>query len=173
MDRLAWLVGGALAVAGCDGGGGAPDATVHGDATYPTEAGDPTVVLGTGQENWEDIPPSGLVQLIHGPQGGYHVFGRVRLRNFTPDVYVSFRVTPEDGGALINSEEPVHRVDRRGLVQVGDGYESSAPELVILTQIDEPAQVVGQRFILQATVRENVTRRMATTQRDILIQYNP
>ncbi len=153
--------------AACDGGGSPPDATV------PLDAGAVSVTLGTGQEYWEDIPPSGVMTLIHGPQGGYHVYGRVRLMGFAPDVTVTFTVTPDDGGAVINAPQPLHQVDHRGLIQVGNDYESAAPNLVILTQIHSPAEVVGMHFTLAVTVVETGTERMASTSLDILIQDSP
>ena len=41
--------------------------------------------LGSGQLAWEPLRPTGnRLELIHGPQGGYHVFGRVRFRGGLP-----------------------------------------------------------------------------------------
>lgn len=77
---------------------GCADTTAPLDATVPGDGPPPSVEVGTGQDGWVDIPPSGQIQLIHGPQGGWMVFGRARLRGFTPDVFLTFTVTPGDGG---------------------------------------------------------------------------
>ncbi|MFO0630897.1 MAG: hypothetical protein U0325_35450 [Polyangiales bacterium] len=120
------------------------------------DASGPLLELGSGQLAWEPLRPSGnRLELIHGPQGGYHVFGRVRFRGLGPDVYVSFRVTPSGGGPAIN--DPASRVrlrDTRGLVRIGDdAYETSGAQLVILEAIRGPMDVVGRDFRLEMTVQ--------------------
>ena len=106
------------------------------------------VELGTGADRWEGLPrEGGRLTLIHGPQGGWHVFGRVRLRGVAPDVYLTFTLTPEAGGAPVNlANETVRRQERRGLVLVGDVYESAWSELVILADGVRPADVAGRGF---------------------------
>ena len=120
------------------------------------DASGPLLELGSGQLAWEPLRPNGnRLELIHGPQGGYHVFGRVRFRGLGPDVYVSFRVTPAGGGPAIN--DPGSRVrlrDTRGLVRVGDDtFETSGAQLVILEAIRGPQDVVGRDFRLEMTVQ--------------------
>ena len=40
----------------------------------PCEAGDnPTLTIGTGEYSYEEMAPGTELELIHGPQGGYHV----------------------------------------------------------------------------------------------------
>ncbi len=120
------------------------------------DASGPVLELGSGQLAWEPLRPSGnRLELIHGPQGGYHVFGRVRFRGLGSDVYVSFRVTPAGGGPAIN--DPASRVrlrDTRGLVRLGDDtYETSGAQLVILEAIRGPDEVVGRGYRLEMTVQ--------------------
>lgn len=115
-----------------------------------------SITLGTGQTQWEPLLPSGnRMELIHGPQGGYHVFGRVRYRGLGPDVLLSFRVTPAEGGPAIN--DPASRIrlrEARGLVRVGeDTWETSSAQLVILEGIRGPQEVVGRRFRLEMLVQ--------------------
>lgn len=158
---------GALTTLGC----GAPDAPTTPDATPPTDAqGTTSVELGTGQTDWLALPPSGgRVELIHGPQGGYHVFGRVRFRGLAPDVFVSFRVTPASGGEPLNVDESLRRQERRGLVRVGDFYESSSAELVILTRVNAAADAANRPFVFHATVRDATTGRTLAATREVTI----
>ncbi len=137
-----------------DGSDGS-DASDGGDAS---DASDATVVdvvtapgaveLGTGMDSFTALPRAGgRVELVHGPQGGWHVYGRVRLRGIAPDVYLTFSLVPEGGGAPVNlANETVRRQERRGLILVGDTYESSAGELVIMADGVRPPDVVGRRF---------------------------
>lgn len=113
------------------------------DATLTGE-----VELGSGQDRFEDLPRSGgRAELVHGPQGGWHIYGRVRLRGIPPDVYLTFALSPAAGGAPVNfANDTVRRQLGRGLVQVGDAYESSYGELVILADGVRPPDVVGRSF---------------------------
>ena len=125
--------------------GGAPvDAT---DAIDARESAGP-VELGTGRDRFEALPRAGgRVELVMGPQGGWHVYGRVRLRGVAPDVYLTFSLVPVGGGAQVNlPNETVRRQVDRGLTLAGDAYESSDGEYVIMDHGVRPPDVVGRRF---------------------------
>lgn len=115
------------------------------------------VELGGGADAWISLPRSGgRSELVAGPQGGWHIFGRVRLRGIEPDVYLTFALTPEEGGEPVNlANETVRRLERRGLVRVGDLYESSYGELVILRDGLRPMNVVGRRFTFSVRVERS------------------
>lgn len=115
------------------------------------------VELGGGADAWASLPrDGGRAELVAGPQGGWHIFGRVRLRGIEPDVYLTFALTPEEGGEPVNlANETVRRLERRGLVRVGDFYESSYGELVILRDGLRPMNVVGRRFTFSVRVERN------------------
>ena len=127
--------------------------------------------VGTGQATFEAVPPvGGSVELVHGPQGGYHFLGRCRFTGLPPDVYLSFRVTPVEGGDPVNNPaDRVHRMAQQGLVQDGDAWESAFGELVILTAIRSPADVVGRRFVWETSLQSAATHQVVTAQREITI----
>lgn len=140
----------------CSGASPAADAGVDRVEIPSADIGAELLELGTGQLAWEPLSPTGnRLELIHGPQGGYHVFGRVRYRALGPDVYLSFRVTPVGGGPALN--DPAARVrlrEGRGLVRLGaDQWETSGAQLVILEAIRGPEDVVGRSFRLEMTVQ--------------------
>lgn len=111
--------------------------------------------LGTGQLSWEPLDTTGgtRVELIHGPQGGYHLFGRVRYTSLGPDVYVRFRVTPVDGGSPLNDPaERIHLIEGRGLARAGNGWETPNAQLVVLVNIQNPDAVVGRRVRFEVSV---------------------
>ncbi|MBI5516787.1 MAG: hypothetical protein HY909_23585 [Deltaproteobacteria bacterium] len=169
----------AAALTGCPDGSPGPDATAPDGARPDTGTQDSPlppgveVDLGTGQSYWTELPPTGAeTELIHGPQGGYHIFGRVRFRGMQPDVLVSFQVTPAEGGPSLTDHEELPRIERRGLVRTEQGFESSSPELVILTRIRGPTEVVGRRFTLSVTLRERASGRVASASRAVTIVDN-
>lgn len=131
---------------------------------------DPTLELGTGQSSWEPLPEGARVELIHGPQGGYHLFARFRQRQLGGDVQVTFRVFPSGGGEPVN--DPTDRIrvlEGRGLIRTSQGWESSSALLVILVQVRNPSEVVGRSFVLEANVTPTGSGATATTRRTITI----
>lgn len=132
---------------------------------------DVPVELGTGLARWEPLPPSGgSVELVRGPQGGHHVLARVRFGGFAPDVYLSFRVLPVEGGMAVNATwERVRRFERRGLDPFEGGFETTAAELVVMAVPGLPASVVGRRFRLQVAVQEVASGRVAIAEREVTV----
>lgn len=115
----------------------------------------PSVLLATGARAWQPLPSdgSGRAEVVFGPQGGYHIFGRVRMEGLAPDVTLLFRVTSPDGTRVLTDDrDRIRRVLGRGLLQAADGaYESTSGELVIL-QIGSPMDVAGQRWRMEVRV---------------------
>ncbi len=132
------------------------------------------VELGTGQLYWEPLAATGThVELIHGPQGGYHIFGRVRFTAPTSDVYVSFRVTPTTGGAALNdATDRLHLVEGRGLTRTATGWESTSALLVVLVNIRGPAEVVGRSVRFETAITPSPATPeipSGTTSREVLV----
>jgi hypothetical protein len=147
------------------------DGGVETDRPQP-DGGAVRVELGTGQLHWEDLSSQGTrVELIHGPQGGYHIFGRVRFEGVGPEVHVRFRVTPLEGGAPVNDpNDRLRLVPGRGLVPLTQGWETSNAQLVVLTTITGPAAVVGRRFRFEAIVSSVANADIqATDTREVVI----
>jgi hypothetical protein len=131
------------------------------------------LALGTGESAWQDIPASGgHVRLIMGPQGGYHTLGRVRFSGLCPDVSMRFTVTDVASGTVYNDPtDTLRRRERQGLVRSGDGWESSAAELVIFTQVRDPATVAGRRVRWDVVLEEPSTGRRARASREFIVDY--
>ena len=147
-----------------------------GESDASADSGDQSLMavsleVGTGQSIFEEVPlTGGSVELVHGPQGGYHFLGRCRFTGLPPDVYLSFRVTPVEGGDPVNNPaDRVHRLAQLGLVQDGNAWESAFAELVILTAISSPADVVGRRFVWETSLQNAATHQVVTARREITI----
>jgi hypothetical protein len=170
----------AFATSSCDGSGpsdGGIDAVDVPPADLP-DSGIPgvSIDLGTGQDDFEEIPRTGApnVQLIHGPQGGYHVWGRVKFSGFQPDVDIWFIATRlSDGVVLHDASVLLHRWIASGvsfgLADLGGGtFATEQGELIVL-QITCPAQVLGDQLFIRAFVRERATGRIAADWRTVTV----
>jgi|GEM_PF-2388452 len=59
--------------------------TATSSAASSTEALEPTLELGTGQLRWEPLEEGGVLELVAGPQGGWHVDVALRAADVDPD----------------------------------------------------------------------------------------
>ncbi len=152
--------------------GSGPPASDAGPPDAADTLDDPTLEFGTGQLDWEPVAPQGTpLELIHGPQGGYHLFGRLRSARLPGAVEVRFRVTtltsPE---ALNNPDERITLRLGRGLRPAPDqGWETSGPLLLVLESVRDPAAVVGRTLRVEALVRPLDETRAARVTRDIVV----
>lgn len=56
-------------------------AEVFADACKPLDAGEPVIVIGGGQASFEAFGPDSVAQVEGGPQGGFHVWLSLRMKN--------------------------------------------------------------------------------------------
>lgn len=76
----------ALVLVGCTDGG----ADTGAEGCF---ANDPTLTIGTGAYDWQDLAPGDPLTMVHGPQGGWHLLGSARIGNTTEIVEVHYTVT--------------------------------------------------------------------------------
>jgi hypothetical protein len=74
------------------------------------EAGEGWAELGTGEWRYEPLAPEQEVPIIHGAQGGYHVWVSVRATGLAPDpVRMILETEPVDASrAIERSDVPTH-----------------------------------------------------------------
>jgi hypothetical protein len=72
------------------------------------QMGPPTAIIGTGVFAFVPIADGDRVPIIHGPQGGHHIWGSVRARNVDPSA-LRARFTLFDGasGSVVNTVDGV------------------------------------------------------------------
>ncbi|MDP3276001.1 MAG: hypothetical protein Q8Q09_12445 [Deltaproteobacteria bacterium] len=121
------------------------------------------VELGTGQIEWETLGRDRpTVELIFGAQGGFHIWGRLRMVLTEPDVEIAFRVTSVIDGRVLHSPQWVRRwIDRgslRGLRPLMDGRFETEAELVLL-DLRCASELVGRDVILEGMVRDRASGR--------------
>ncbi|HHH28535.1 MAG TPA: hypothetical protein ENK57_09335 [Polyangiaceae bacterium] len=165
---LALLVAG-CAVAGCSGAPGGTDAgpdAAGGDAG----GGAARVELGTGTAAFEAIPETGgELELVGGPQGGFHVFVTARLFNLDPEG-MTLRFSARDSSTSTAVGTPAvfllvaARVQREGdhFVRVGD---------FLILDDSSPDAVRGTTLDITVTA-EDADGRAASDERTVLIVDN-
>jgi hypothetical protein len=62
------------------------------DTGWSCAEGSPHVEIGTGEEGFVALIPGDSVTMVHGPQGGWHLLGSVRMWNMGPIVDIHFVV---------------------------------------------------------------------------------
>lgn len=144
-----------------DGGG---DGDGDGDCTSP-DAGagcsllaDPCLPgqmeIGSGAFAFQELTPGNEeVELIHGPQGGYHVFGGVKVREVAidPGVTLLFHFRPVDTCTDIMLPEAKTTIDvgANDFRNAGDGWVATYGYLVILGDSTlSPDDLDGNRYVL-------------------------
>lgn len=132
----------ALALAACS----ADDAPPGGYDAGPDAM--PRVELGTGTSTFVAIPESGgTLELVMGPQGGYHVDVTVRAWDLDLDrPTLRYEVARVDGASLADIsivDDGRFVRDRDGFVRTGDFAQ---------LDITGPADVVGDEIVVRVTL---------------------
>jgi hypothetical protein len=98
-----------VALLGCAGSDTTPTGTDPTGASSPSEphtgappACVPTVVIGAGEDQWVDLAPLDEVELVHGPQGGWHVLWSARVGGTEPTVQLRGVITDVASGIVVS-----------------------------------------------------------------------
>jgi hypothetical protein len=178
-----------LLFSACSGGGGSSDAGSDGDAAMtsdtgapdassPTDAGptDPRIEIGTGTEAFEALGPGTTVELVNGPQGGYHVQIAFRLWGIDPEglLIAAHGYDATTGDEITIPAERVltaRRVSVEGdhLLRLGDRLVFTTTDP---TTVYDPATSMGTDLRITATftpaVGDPVTAETTTTVVDLM-----
>ena len=63
----------------------------------------PKLTIGTGEFHWSDLGAGDLLTMVHGPQGGWHMLGSMRLQNTLQIIEVDFTITDLESSEEISS----------------------------------------------------------------------
>jgi len=128
------------------------------DAFRSDGGGVARIELGTGLANFVDIPATGAdLELIAGPQGGWHLEATARLYELTVEgLLLSYRI--ERGGTVISMPVEFALSERR-LTRDGDRWLRAGDQ--VRFEITEPADVVGD--VVEIIVTANPTDGEAVT----------
>ncbi len=77
----------------------------HDVASADCEAAEPSAVIGTGEYAWEPLSPGDEVTMVHGPQGGWHILGSVRIDGMYENVEIHYTITDVPSGHVVSDNE--------------------------------------------------------------------
>lgn len=132
----------------------------------PTDCPTGPVVLevGTGTGEWTDLREGDLLEIRHGPQGGYHVFGSVRARGVDPgdpevpytldNPHITLQLWVEDDSVAAFVDQP------RALEPAPDGWFTYLAQSVVFTSQDPPT-LAGLTGRFEATVADRCQNQAA------------
>lgn len=130
----------ALATSSC---GTAP---VHEDAAIDVDAG-VQLTIGTGFTAYEALPDEApTLEIVHGPQGGYHVYLSMRVTGVEPATLLWHVVREDDARVLAHLD----LIARRGTFVEVDGALQRVGDLVVLNVIS-PADVLTRDIRVEAS----------------------
>ena len=66
------------------------------------EAAVATAVVGTGEYAWESLSAGDEVTMVHGPQGGWHILGSVRIDAMYENVEIHYTITDGPSGVVVS-----------------------------------------------------------------------
>ncbi len=138
--------------AGCEGVDG-------GACSLQSDPGLPGCMeVGSGSFSFQALSAGNEeVELIHGPQGGYHVFGSVKVKSVAldPGVSVLFHFRPAEACDDIMLPEAKTTIDiaADAFRNAGDGWRAAYGFLVIL-DTTTPDDLNGRRFVLGAEMTD-------------------
>jgi hypothetical protein len=149
--RLLAAATAALAL-GCDPGPEEPEPFDLPDGGVATTV----LEVGTGRDRFVPLGEADEVEVVFGPQGGYHIWGSLRTRGLDPDnAEVHFRVALEGPPETTLSESRyVLPLQKSGRWHQWLGLIGFVPE---------PAEVYGRRVLLSMTVRDRGGRTLSDT----------
>lgn len=138
----------ACAITSCGAQPEQSDAAIDADET-------PSLEIGTGLEAYEPLPDEApTLEIVHGPQGGYHIYLSMRVVGLEPEMLVWRVVRERDASVLANLElgaRPGTFVPAQGaLERVGDW---------VVLAVNSPADVTMDALRVEARVtsRSGVT----------------
>ena len=109
----------------------------------------PWIDLGGGQVSFVDLEDGAAVELVAGPQGGWHLDVSLKMGGFAPSGQtLSYAATTAESGEEVGFPVSVF-LWPMGLLEDGDGWIRVDDRVVL--DIERPDDVVGQQVTITAT----------------------
>jgi hypothetical protein len=108
--------------------------------------GEGILELGTGEYRFEELADAQQIELVHGAQGGYHVWASFRVIGLRSERVKLDLIASPDGQKLQESHVPSLKLE------LGNGMDQY---LGWPAQLAEPACLVGRPLLLRATLTDH------------------
>ncbi len=146
--RRGWIAGlVALVLASCTPAVRSDDAGLAVDGALDAPSG-PSLELGTGLEAFVPIPDEGAeLELVHGPQGGWHVHLSLRARGIAPTGLI-YEITRLSDGELVCM---LPLGVREGTFVERDGALERVGDFAIFS-ISSAEEIAGEDVLVRASV---------------------
>jgi len=136
---------------------------------------EPRVEIGSGETTFESLGENDSVMMVHGPQGGWHMLGSVRVHNMDPIIEVHFTIHDEASGAIFSDN--LYRV---AVVQDGEctGYYPGMYGYLDVTDMatetaDRPPEVLGVSPVVMTMEISDFAGREKTTTLRVMTELDP
>lgn len=108
----------------------------------------PIVEIGIGRDSFESLVSDGDIELVAGPQGGWHVDLSVRLHRLAVvDVPLTFRTRDPDSQREIGYPFRTF-LTPAGVTELGgDAYERVGDRVVLI--VEAPSEIVGRALVAE------------------------
>lgn len=143
-----------LLLSACGSDGGAPPPAVAPDGGFVTPdagatAAPPSVDLGAGLTAYRDLADEGeTIELVRGPQGGWHIDLGVRVRGFAPDdLGLTYTATTSD---RVFGQVRYEVRDGRKFRPTVEGWVRPGDRVVF--DIADPSEVVGRELTVSVAL---------------------
>lgn len=119
--------------------------------SVPSDGGPRSLELGTGNATFVSLDgPDASIEIVHGPQGGYHFPVTAMIRHLEPDnVVLSYRILADDDAVLASADVALMR---GRLVAMGDAYFRPG-DIVIFMHNDDALASIGHERRVRAELR--------------------
>jgi len=110
--------------------------------------GDPWIELGTGWSVFETLTDGDPIELVAGPQGGWHVDVSLRFAGFGPHgILLTYEAVDPTGQTISYVTKAL--LSQKSVLTDGDGWQRVGDRIVL--DIGAPAEVVGTDAVLHVT----------------------
>ncbi len=136
---------------------------------------EPRAEVGTGETTFEGLSEDEPVVMVHGPQGGWHMLGGVRIHNMEPIIDVHFTIADEITGTIVSDNN--YRV---AVVQDGECtgfYPGMYGYLEVSDLVTEgatrPPEVLGYKTVVMTMDVTDYGDRTASASVRVIAQPDP
>ncbi len=134
-----------------------PEETGAADTAGPCRSSSAAVEIGTGDSEFLSLADGDPVIMVHGPQGGWHMLGSVRVRYTTPVVNIRFLIETESNVVIADNNLNVLLIeedDCQGLYPgmyayldvsaLAEGERDTPPELLSYARVRMTGSITDQ-----------------------------